>query len=170
MWPKLTLDAVMAAVLECLTWSFCKRVHYHQLQDEDEAILRNPRNPKNSKEEYYIYCCKERKQPKNWEHKRSKDGAAKNRSGGWRRTHILPFSFAEVVVAVWVSHIYVTLLLQLLYEEANPILAVEYIVMPFGPLHNAKGDDNLHAEPLQKDTPAVQLYWISIRFQVIFFI
>ena len=56
------------------------------------------------------------------------------------------------------SHIYVTLLLELLQEEANPILAVEYIVMPFGPLHNAKGDDNLHAEPLQKDTPAVQLY------------
>lgn len=90
--------------------------------------------------------------------KEEKDGAAKNRNGGWRRTHILPFSFAEVVVAVWVSHIYVTLLLQLLYEEANPILAVEYIVMPFGPLHNAKGDDNLHAEPLQKDTPAVQPY------------
>lgn len=35
---------------------------HHQRQDEDEAILRNP---KNSKEEYYIYCCKERKQPKN---------------------------------------------------------------------------------------------------------
>ena len=45
---------------------------------------------------------------------------------------------------------YVTLLLQRLKEEANPILTVEYIVMPSGPLHNAKGDDNLHAEPLQK--------------------
>ena len=70
--------------------------------------------------------------------KEEKDGAAKNRNGGWRRTHILPFSFAEVVVVVWVSHIYVTLLLQRLKEEANPILTVEYIVMPSGPYTTPK--------------------------------
>ena len=94
--------------------------------------------------------AKKESSPKIENAKEVEDGAAKNRSGGWRRTHILPFSFAEVVVAVWVSHIYVTLQLQRLKEEANPILTVEYIVMPSGPLHNAKGDDNLHAEPLQK--------------------